>query len=117
MTGELRDTLVAERHGEVVATLRLSRDGTEAAVHGFVVDAPLRGRGLGGDVLRRSCRQARAQGAATVRLEVAGDNDRALGLYTAVGFRPVVTEDYYALRTREAERSQASPRKGSTSGT
>jgi ribosomal protein S18 acetylase RimI-like enzyme len=25
------------------------------------------------------------------------DNDHALGLYTSVGFTPVITEDYYAL--------------------
>ena len=32
-----------------------------------------------------------------VHLEVATDNDRALSLYTSLGFRPVITEDYYAL--------------------
>jgi ribosomal protein S18 acetylase RimI-like enzyme len=25
------------------------------------------------------------------------ENDRALGLYTSVGFEPITTEDYYAL--------------------
>jgi ribosomal protein S18 acetylase RimI-like enzyme len=29
---------------------------------------------------------------------VAVANDRALTLYTSVGFTPVITEDYYALR-------------------
>jgi ribosomal protein S18 acetylase RimI-like enzyme len=28
---------------------------------------------------------------------VAVDNDRALGLYTSIGFTPVTTEDYFAL--------------------
>jgi ribosomal protein S18 acetylase RimI-like enzyme len=32
-----------------------------------------------------------------VGLEVAVENERALGLYTSIGFRPVTTEDYYAL--------------------
>jgi ribosomal protein S18 acetylase RimI-like enzyme len=43
------------------------------------------------------CRTARADGATAIDLEVATDNDRALNLYTSLGFRPVTTEDYYAL--------------------
>jgi ribosomal protein S18 acetylase RimI-like enzyme len=30
-------------------------------------------------------------------LEVDVDNDRALTLYTSVGFTPITTEDYFAL--------------------
>jgi ribosomal protein S18 acetylase RimI-like enzyme len=48
-------------------------------------------------VLHRMCRIALADGATAVDLEVATDNDRALNLYTSLGFRPVITEDYYAL--------------------
>jgi ribosomal protein S18 acetylase RimI-like enzyme len=48
-------------------------------------------------VLHRLCRRALADGATAVHLEVATDNDRALNLYTSLGFRPVITEDYYAL--------------------
>ncbi len=57
----------------------------------------LRGRGLGRDVLRRTCSRLRAAGATAVGLEVAVDNESALGLYTSLGFRPVSTEDYWAL--------------------
>ncbi len=46
----------------------------------------------------RACRQVRDEGARSVELEVAIDNDRALGLYTSVGFTLVTTEDYYQLR-------------------
>ena len=49
-------------------------------------------RGL--QAVRRDLRQA---GARQVGLEVEVDNDRALGLYTSVGFTQVTTEDYYAL--------------------
>jgi ribosomal protein S18 acetylase RimI-like enzyme len=34
------------------------------------------------------------------RVPVRLDNDRALNLYTNLGFRPVITEDYYALPDR-----------------
>jgi len=32
-----------------------------------------------------------------IRLEVAVENDRALGLYTSLGFARVATEDYWRL--------------------
>jgi len=90
-------TLVVELGGEVIGTLRRSRDQDAVGVYGFVIRPDHQGRGIGGDVLRRVCRQARADGATRVHLEVVVGNDRALGLYTAIGFERVATEDYYAL--------------------
>ena len=90
-------TRVVEHDGEPVGTVRLTRDGDEAGVYGFVVDPRWQGRGIGRDVLRRVCREARDAGARRTALEVAVDNDRALGLYASVGFRHVTTEDYWAL--------------------
>jgi ribosomal protein S18 acetylase RimI-like enzyme len=91
------NTLVVERDGRPVGAARLLREGDRAGVYGFVIHPELQGRGIGRDVLHRLCRTARAGGAAVVHLEVATDNDRALNLYTSLGFRPVITEDYYAL--------------------
>lgn len=93
-------TLLIEQAGAVVGTLRLTRTGEDAGVYGFVVDAAWQGRGIGRDALRRVCRQLRSEGARQVGLEVTVDNDRALGLYTSMGFTPVTTEDYYALPVR-----------------
>ncbi len=93
----LAQTLVAERDGEVVATLRAEPEG---GIYGFVVDPALRGRGIGRDVLRRTCRRLRAAGVAQVHLEVEVDNEHALGLYTSLGFVRDTTEDYYALPVR-----------------
>lgn len=90
-------TLLVEVADAPVGTLRVTRDGAEAGVYGFVVDPAWQGRGIGRDVLRRVCRTLRDEGAARVALEVATDNDRALGLYTSIGFERVATEDYYAL--------------------
>jgi len=90
-------TLLVELGGSAVGALRLTRHGDGAGVYGFVVDPAWQGRGIGRDVLRRVCQQLRAEGAQRVGLEVAVDNDRALGLYTSVGFTEVTTEDYYAL--------------------
>ena len=50
-------------------------------------------------MLRRACQQLRDEGARRIGLEVAVDNERALGLYTSIGFTAVTTEDYYAIPT------------------
>ncbi len=91
-------TLLVEFKGATVGTLRLTRNRDVAGVYGFAVDPSWQHRGIGRDVLRRVCRQVRDEGARSVELEVAIDNDRALGLYTSVGFALVTTEDYYELR-------------------
>jgi ribosomal protein S18 acetylase RimI-like enzyme len=91
------ETLVVDLDGVPIGTLRLTREDDTAGVFGFVVHPDHRGQGIGRDVLRRVCVQALADGAARVHLEVATDNERALGLYTSLGFVPVATEDYYAL--------------------
>jgi ribosomal protein S18 acetylase RimI-like enzyme len=91
------NTLLVERDGRPIGTVRLLREGDGAGVYGFTIHPDHQGRGIGRDVLHRLCVMARADGAASVHLEVATDNDRALHLYTSLGFQPVTTEDYYAL--------------------
>ena len=90
-------TLIAARGATVVATLRVSLSDEGARLSGFAVDPAWRGRGIGRDVLRRACRDLRARGVGEVWLEVEVDNDRALALYTSLGFAPVITEDYWAI--------------------
>lgn len=92
-------TLVIERDGKPVGTSRITHDGDTGGIYGFAVTPALQGKGIGRDALRRMCRLLREEGAARVGLEVAVENGRALSLYTGIGFRPVTTEDYYALRT------------------
>jgi ribosomal protein S18 acetylase RimI-like enzyme len=75
-------------------------EGDRAGIYGCVIHPDHQGHGIGRDVLHRLCRTARAHGATTVHLEVATDNDRALNLYTRLGFLPVTTEDYYTMPDR-----------------
>ena len=91
--------LVIERAGEVIGTLRLSSDGGTTGIYGFAVLPAFQGRGIGRDVLRKVCNELRRQSDRRVTLEVAVDNERALGLYTSVGFEPRATEDYWSLPT------------------
>jgi ribosomal protein S18 acetylase RimI-like enzyme len=98
LSNESERTLVLELQGLIVGTMRVTRQRDTAGVYGFAVDPAWQGRGIGRDVLRRVCRELRDQGVRRITLEVAVDNDRALGLYTSLGFKQVTTEDYYALR-------------------
>jgi ribosomal protein S18 acetylase RimI-like enzyme len=94
----LKRTALVELRGAVVGTLFLERDDDEeASIFGFVIEPSLQGRGIGRAALRQACQQARADGARRISLDVDVANDRALGLYTSIGFTPVTTEDYFAL--------------------
>lgn len=90
-------TVVVEIDGAVIGTVRLTRDDDSGGIYGFAVEPSHQGCGIGREVLRRVCRDLRAEGARRIGLEVAVQNEGALGLYTSVGFTPVTTEDYYAL--------------------
>ncbi len=89
--------LVAERDGEVIATIRVHRNPEQWGIYGFAVQSQFRGMGIGREVLRRVCRQAHEAGVARLHLEVEIDNDRALGLYTSLGFTQTSTEDYFDI--------------------
>jgi ribosomal protein S18 acetylase RimI-like enzyme len=90
-------TVIVELSGTPVGTLRLRRDGDDARIYGFVIDPGVQSRGIGRVALRHACQRLRADGAHDIGLEVDVENDRALALYTSVGFTPVTTEDYFAL--------------------
>jgi ribosomal protein S18 acetylase RimI-like enzyme len=94
----LERTMLVEQHGAVVGTLFVEHDDDEeAGIFGFVIEPSLQGRGIGRAALRQACEQLRARGARRISLDVDLANDRALGLYTSIGFTPVTTEDYFAL--------------------
>jgi ribosomal protein S18 acetylase RimI-like enzyme len=91
-------TLMIMLGNEAVGTLRVSLGGTRAGVYGFVIASEQRGHGFGGQAVRIACGNLFQAGATAVGLEVAVDNERALKLYTDLGFRPVTTEDYYEMQ-------------------
>lgn len=93
-------TLLVEVGATPVGTVRLTRHGADGGVYGLAVDPEWQGRGIGRDVLQRVCQRLRDEGVRRVGLEVAVENDRALGLYTSLGFSRVTTEDYYSLPVR-----------------
>ncbi|HTP22817.1 MAG TPA: GNAT family N-acetyltransferase [Solirubrobacteraceae bacterium] len=90
-------TAIVELNGSAVGTLRFRQDGDGARIYAFVIDPAWQRRGIGRAALRRACEQLRAEGTDRIGLEVDVENDRALTLYTSIGFTPILTEDYYAL--------------------
>ncbi len=91
LAGERERTLLVERDGDPVGTLRVTPEGEEGGVYGFVVDPALQGQVIGRDVLRRICTELRADGATRVGPEVAVQNEHALGLYTSIALQPRTT--------------------------
>ncbi len=94
---DLPRSLSIEVAGHLVGTVRIERDGTTGGIYGFAVDPQQQGRGIGRQALRQICNHLRAEGIERIGLEVATQNENALGLYTSLGFKPVTTEDYFAL--------------------
>lgn len=80
-----------------IGTVRTTRTGDVGAIYGFVIATSQRGRGVGRQVLRDLTELLRADGATSIELEVETENDSALGLYESVGFRRVITEDYFEV--------------------
>ena len=97
LSGDRGRTVMITLAGESVGTIALSRDGSRGAIYGFVVGSTHRGHGVGRRALRRACNDLFDEGADHVDLEVEVENDRALGLYTSVGFTLIATDDYYEL--------------------
>jgi ribosomal protein S18 acetylase RimI-like enzyme len=95
---ESQRQLVLERDGAVIGCLRLSGDDGAVGIYGFAIEPSLQGQGIGRSVLARVCAELRTAGTREVRIEVAVDNDHALGLYTSLGFEQRTTEDYFAVR-------------------
>ena len=90
-------TLVIERAGELVGTVRVDRDGDGAGIYGFAVTPAFQGRGIGRRVLSGLAGDLSDEGVPNVHLEVSCTNDAALHLYQSCGFDVVGTEDYYAV--------------------
>ena len=73
------------------------RRGTRMArLYSLAVDPGCQGRGLAGQLIGRSEREARGAGALYMRLEVADGNNAAIGLYRKMGYRAFgFYRDYY----------------------
>jgi ribosomal-protein-alanine N-acetyltransferase len=93
-------TWIAEDEGAIagfaIVYWEIRRGGVRAYLETLEVKPELRGRGTGGELLRRCEESARAAGAEAMDLHVDEENGAAIGLYRAHGFeRHGRVEGYY----------------------
>jgi GNAT superfamily N-acetyltransferase len=92
--------LVAERAGEVVGYVWADVEGVSwkdlrgpcGFVHDIYVDEAARGQGAGRGLLHAAVDWIRSKGRSQVVLWTKTGNDHAKSLFTALGFRPTMTE-------------------------
>jgi ribosomal protein S18 acetylase RimI-like enzyme len=98
LTGKDR-ILIAELGQEPVGKLGVRSSSGRAFFYGFVVDARYRGKGIGRQMLARTIERLHDdEGVNRFQLEVAVDNEGALGLYKSCGFRLDNVNDYYLYK-------------------
>lgn len=91
-------TYVAEWEGRPIGKLGVIYEEEHVFINGFVVLQEYRGQGYGKQILTTLlARLGQEQGIRHFQLEVAVDNEKALGLYESCGFRTESSYDYYAL--------------------
>ena len=88
------DMLMIDVNGKTVGKIRVSRKEGEAWIYGFSILPEHQGQGFGRKVLGQVIKEQSSAGY-SVYLEVETKNDQALGLYKAVGFKVVHSQDYY----------------------
>jgi ribosomal protein S18 acetylase RimI-like enzyme len=88
---------LGELAGEPIATIRCSIDEGPCYVTSFAVLPAHQGRGHGRQVLTKLVRLLAAEGRDPIRIEVATDNPRALGLYRSCGFSETNAYAYYRV--------------------
>jgi ribosomal protein S18 acetylase RimI-like enzyme len=89
--------IIAKLDGVPIGALNLQLDEKGSGIYGFGVLPDHRGRGYGRQILAWTIQYALAEGRRPIILEVAPENERALGLYTSVGFRETHRYDYYTM--------------------
>lgn len=80
-----------------IGKISASPEDTGMYIRAFVVLPEYRGRGYGRQILSATIQTLLSQGFRDMSLDVATDNENALGLYKACGFREANVYDYYDL--------------------
>jgi [ribosomal protein S18]-alanine N-acetyltransferase len=83
--------------GDMIGASWITNDGRRLYLHHFAVKPSHQGRGLSKVLLRASLEHACAAGL-QIKLEVARNNERAVGLYRKAGFKSLGDYEVYILR-------------------
>ncbi|KUP09386.1 GNAT family acetyltransferase [Bacillus coahuilensis m2-6] len=90
---DLQDFYIVEQNGVGVGKLRFSELEGDAWIYGFAVLPAYQGKGIGRNALIQAVKLGSESGS-SVYLEVEAKNERALSLYTSVGFQIIGAQAY-----------------------
>ncbi|OEH93262.1 GNAT family N-acetyltransferase [Bacillus solimangrovi] len=80
---------------EIIGTVTVSKSKGVVYISCLAVDLNEQGKGYGRAILKKLLKQLLLEGCEDIRLDVAVENERALGLYRSVGFKKQRIYDYY----------------------
>lgn len=92
--------LVVEIEGKVIATSWMTFDGRRIHLHHFGVHPDYQRQGIGLALAKQSILFAKQKGY-QIKLEVHKDNQKAINLYTKLGFTYLGDYDIYIIRSIE----------------
>ncbi|CAM3490807.1 GNAT family N-acetyltransferase [Aeromicrobium ponti] len=88
-------TFIVEYGGKEAGKIRIQKEENATWIYGFAIEPSLQGNGIGRSALSQVVMNEQNKGIERVHLEVAAENEHALGLYKSCGFEPYGTQDYY----------------------
>ncbi|MBL4931384.1 GNAT family N-acetyltransferase [Clostridium paridis] len=94
---ELRTTYMAELEGNTIGKIGTTMDGVDGYIFGVGIKREYRRQGYGRIVLSLTLEKLLKDNINSIILEVASENDNALGLYKSCGFKENTVYDYYEL--------------------
>lgn len=92
--GLQKEFFMIEAEDKIVGKIRIHRDKERSEIYGFAVLPDFQGKGYGRKALQKAVRMEAQQGQ-SVYLDVQTENEKALSLYTAIGFIKESQQDYY----------------------
>ena len=105
LTEKKRHYYLAELDGEAVGMIRAGEWEGNGDITSFAVLPAFRGRGFGRQILLGTVDMLIGAEWKRILIEVATDNEHALGLYESCGFRVTDRFGYYRLKVSESVRS------------
>lgn len=77
----------AEHNGKIIGCIGVAAHGERAQLRWFLVDPLYRHIGLGKKLLHAAINFAKERGYKSIYLDTTSDLEKAIGLYTSVGFK------------------------------
>lgn len=92
--GFQKEFYMIEAESKAVGKIRIHQNGKRSEIYGFAVLPEFQGKGYGRKALQEAVRRETAKGQ-HVFLEVQTENEKALSLYTSIGFMKESQQNYY----------------------